>query len=74
MNVVLPKALYLNDGNSNEWENKKILVSPGRYEIERVANPFGYAGDWLVLKGTKIGMVESWWRSRENGEITIEGD
>ncbi len=36
---------------------------PGKYEVERIPNPFGYTTQpWIVLKGTKIGGSESFWR------------
>lgn len=39
------------------------LVPPGRYEVERITNPFGYTAEpWIVLKDTKIGGSESFWR------------
>jgi len=41
---------------------RNITLPPGRYEVEKVPNPLGHTGPWLVLKGTKIGMAEKAWR------------
>lgn len=42
-----------------------IIISIGRHEIEKVVNPFGYNGYWLVLKGTLIGATELSWKQWE---------
>ena len=47
-------------------------IPTGTHEIERIHNPFGYEGFWLVLKGTKIGKSEDSWRQWEPGQICAE--
>ena len=37
-------------------------VSPGRHEVEIIKSPYGGPDNWLVLKGTKIGGPEKYWR------------
>jgi hypothetical protein len=44
----------------------KVVIPPGRHEIERIPSPSGYQYDWLVLKGTKTGAAEEFWRSWTN--------
>lgn len=39
-------------------ERLRVNVPAGRYEVERMPNPTGVTGYWLVLKGTKIGIGE----------------
>jgi len=57
-----------------------VPVSPGNYELERVLDPLmGGKDPWLVIKGTKIGFSEGWWRSHShpswgNQQIVIEGE
>lgn len=46
-----------------------IIVPEGRYPLERIDNPFGHLEPWLVIKGTEIGMAESFWRYWKNGKI-----
>lgn len=41
----------------------------GRHELERVPCPLGHNCNWLVLKGTKIGMSENFWKDWKNGTI-----
>lgn len=51
-----------------------VDIEAGRYEIERVPCPYGHPCDWLVIKGTKIGMAEGAWRQWQNGTLaTMEG-
>ncbi|MBI4779068.1 hypothetical protein HY797_01280 [Candidatus Falkowbacteria bacterium] len=45
-----------------------VVVPSGRHEIERIPSPSGYPCDWLVLKGTKIGSVEAFWRDWVKGD------
>jgi len=51
--------------------NKVVVVPEGRHELERIPNSYEPDGEpWLVKKGTKIGMLESDWRSWQNGICT----
>lgn len=47
----------------------ETFIPAGTHEIERIPNPLGYKGYWLVLKGTKIGGSEGSWRQWENGQL-----
>jgi hypothetical protein len=48
-------------------------VKAGRYEIEEILNPMIEDGEhWLVISGTKTGMIKSAWRLLGN-QITLEG-
>lgn len=47
---------------SNGEKNKTAIIPPGRHEIQRIPNPYGYPSPWLVLKGTLIGAAEDFWR------------
>jgi len=40
-------------------------ISIGTHEVERIKNPLGYPGYWIVLKGTLIGASEGSWRQWE---------
>ncbi|KKR29822.1 MAG: hypothetical protein UT61_C0021G0013 [Candidatus Woesebacteria bacterium GW2011_GWA1_39_8] len=56
-----------------EWPT----IPPGRYELERVSNPYSTDSNWLVLKGTKTGMSEEGWKKlftekAGNRQITLE--
>ncbi|HTM69075.1 MAG TPA: hypothetical protein VL426_07345 [Candidatus Binatia bacterium] len=53
-------------------ERECVSVPPGRYELERVPNPYGPGRPWLVLKGSRIGMVERGWHLSIPLEIVIE--
>ncbi len=55
---------YSQSGNS-----RKVNVEPGTYELERIPNPSGYEGSWLVIKGTTIGQSEAAWRQWKNGVL-----
>lgn len=41
----------------------KIEVAPGRYEVERVPNPWDEQGEWIIIKGTRIGAREDFLRA-----------
>ncbi len=62
------------DASKKTREERKTTIPPGRHEIERIPNPLGLGGFWLVLKGTLIGAAENSWRQwiREKGDN--EGD
>ena len=56
-----------------------ITVLAGRHEVERIPNPYPRGEtDFIVLKGTKIGAAEQFWRFYQEGglykvnEVTIE--
>jgi len=40
------------------------VIPAGRHEVERIPNPRGHGGYWLVLKGTKTGCSEELWRQK----------
>jgi hypothetical protein len=46
---------------------KKITIQAGLYVLERIDNPCGHRGTWLVLMETKIGMAEGAWKQWING-------
>ncbi len=46
----------------DDGKPKRTLLDPGRYQLERIANPFGFDAPWFVLKGTQRGMAEGSWR------------
>lgn len=48
--------------------NNRLIISIGVHEVERIKNPFGYSGYWIVLKGTLIGASEKSWRQWEDKE------
>lgn len=63
--VRLKRLWHLIDGSSDNAAD--VPVDTGTYELERIPNPFGHTGNWLVLKGTKIGMGEKAWKQWING-------
>jgi RimJ/RimL family protein N-acetyltransferase len=48
--------------------NNRPIISIGIHEVERIPNPYGYSGYWIVLKGTLIGASEGFWRQWEGKE------
>ncbi len=47
------------DGSKEQGDpTRNVTIPEGRHEVERVSNPYGYQGDWFVLKGTLIGGTE----------------
>tara|TARA_B100000315_G_C14359382_1_gene487742 strand:- start:131 stop:388 length:258 start_codon:yes stop_codon:yes gene_type:complete len=38
-------------------------IPQGCHEVERIEDPYGKSGTWLVLTGTKIGGPEKYWKS-----------
>ena len=42
----------------NKPEIIAISIPSGTYEIEEIPNPFGFEGNWLIIKGTQIGAPE----------------
>jgi hypothetical protein len=69
MFATLKRTWDLIDGETH----KRVPVKPGRYELDRIFNPFGHIAPWLVLKGTKIGQAEGAWRDWRNGMINNDG-
>ena len=72
MIAILKKTWELIDGASNG--RAKVQAGPGEVELERIPNPYGHQADWLVLKGTRIGMAEGAWRQWQNGNIVDNPD
>lgn len=69
--ATLKKTWTLLDGSTTDG---RADVEAGRYELERIPCPYGHPCDWLVIKGTKIGMAEGAWRQWQNGTLaTMEG-
>jgi len=67
IHLVLKREWTLTDLNNDQAAATKI--GPGRFEVERIPNPFGHQNaDWLVLKGTKIGCAETYWRDWSPGQ------
>jgi len=75
MILVSKRNWEVHDG-SKASGNDDAIVPPGRHEIERVPNPFGFEAPWLVLKGTLIGATEGFWRQwtdySDDFQIVIE--
>lgn len=69
MFIVLKREWEVLDGAAR---GKKVNIPPGRHEVERIPNPFGYPGTWLVLKGTIIGQGEKAWRQWQNDGQPID--
>jgi hypothetical protein len=59
--------------HSKHRDHAKTNVKPGVYELERIPNPYGLRQDWLIIKGTTIGMAEVAWRQWQNGPIDNPG-
>lgn len=62
------------DGSNSK---NRLIISIGTHEVERIKNPLGYSGNWIVLKGTLIGASEESWRQWEgdkwdNFEVILE--
>lgn len=67
MNLVLKTGWDAIDGSSPN--KSKVIITAGRHEVERIQNPFGHEdAPWLVLKGTKIGATEGFWRQWKGSE------
>ena len=64
MFATLGREWELLDGKTKHFAK----VAPGRYELEKIPNPFGHEASWLVLKGTMVGMTEEAWKQWRNGE------
>jgi hypothetical protein len=58
--ATLKRIWEMHDGSKNP-DASKVTVLPGEYDLERIPNPHGHPGNWLVLAGTKIGMSEGAW-------------
>ncbi|MDO8594857.1 MAG: hypothetical protein Q7R93_05110 [bacterium] len=67
MHLIVKRQWEVLDGSEPRTApNRLTKIPPGRYEIERIPNPYGHEAPWLVLKGTKIGGTEGSWRQWEN--------
>lgn len=52
---------------------ERVIIHEGEHEVERIEHPFGLKNDpWLVLKGTKTGAPEGYWRRVQQVEIIDE--
>jgi hypothetical protein len=55
MELILTIPWYFFDAKRPELP--RVLVNPGRYPVETIANPLGQSNQpWIVLAGTHIGM------------------
>lgn len=52
-------------------EEKKVKISPGRYEMERVV-PKTKTESWLVFKGTRFGRREKVWKHFQDSPNEIQ--
>lgn len=69
--VTTHRDLNLHDASDGDPETvKKFLLAPGTYELERIPCPLPYNCNWLVRKGTKIGMSQGAWTDL----IDLSGD
>ncbi len=41
---------------------RRSIIPAGAHKVERIPNPLGFSGHWLVLPGTLIGAAENFWR------------
>ena len=53
MFATLGREWELLDGKTKHFAK----VAPGRYELEKIPNPFGHEASWLVLKGAMGGIT-----------------
>ena len=53
-------------------KNSHCEIPIGRHEMERIPSPHGLDCNWLVLKGTKIGGAEGFWRQWQNYDDDFE--
>ena len=67
MKATLKRVWELVDASSPN--SSKVERGPGDFELERIPNPLGHNGNWLVIKGTMVGMAEGAWRQWKNGEL-----
>lgn len=55
-----------------------VRIPAGKHAVERIPNPFIPDGEpWLVLRGTKIGASEAYWKSwldDEWGDFSVDLD
>lgn len=67
MYMTLKRKWEAFDGSKERSDpTRKTSIPAGRHEIERIPCPYpDTKANWLVLKGTKIGGSEGWWRQWE---------
>jgi len=78
MYLFLKESIRANDGTQLVGKNpKRVTIPVGRFKMERVPNPLGFKAPWLVIKGTKIGAAEVFFRQggirRNPAEVSIIG-
>lgn len=56
------ECLQLVSLDEDQWETIPAKIPAGRHEVERIVNPVHVNVYWLVLKGTRIGGCEGFWR------------
>ena len=69
MLLILKREWEAIDASQGDKRSAYTTIPPGEHEVERIPNPRGYAGNWLVLKGTLIGASEASWRQWSPGQI-----
>lgn len=60
------------DGSGSQA--REVTIPAGEHEVEEIPNPYGYAGTWLVLKGTKIGGARVAWEQWGTSPDSAEND
>ncbi len=61
MFITLRMKWIVIDGSTSNM--RSVALPPGQYAIERIDNPYGFTNSpWLVLRGTKVGANEEYWR------------
>lgn len=68
MIAITKKAWDILDA-TNPLDVKTYNLPPGKYKLQRIKCPIGHNCHWLVLKDTKIGASEGWWRQWKNGDL-----
>lgn len=69
--VTFPITVQLIDGSNR----KRVMLSAGTWIMERIPNPlYKRKGDWLVVKGSKVGLAMAflWTMQEEEPRIRIE--
>lgn len=73
MTATLLRSWELIDGSREKrqigGQTRRVTYPPGIYRLERILNPYGYSGTWLVIAGTKHGMAEGAWKQWGPNEI-----
>jgi hypothetical protein len=71
MFMILKRNWEALDASKPPGDNTAIIPA-GRHEVERIPNPYGHNGYWLVLKETLIGGSEGSWQQWRNSELVTD--